>query len=100
MKPVLQLGQRSYEVYLTHMFVVFAFFHAFLASGKPILGICYGMQELARAAGGTVVPNEIREFGKAELVVDAVHPAPLSSLPDRGSCSEAWRAVVKCDSSP
>ena len=36
LKPVLRLGQRSYEVYLTHMFVVFAFFHAFLALGKPM----------------------------------------------------------------
>jgi peptidoglycan/LPS O-acetylase OafA/YrhL len=33
--PVLNLGQRSYEVYLTHMFVVFAFFNLFLLAGKP-----------------------------------------------------------------
>jgi peptidoglycan/LPS O-acetylase OafA/YrhL len=36
LKPVLRMGQRSYEVYLTHMFVVFAFFHVFLALGKPM----------------------------------------------------------------
>jgi peptidoglycan/LPS O-acetylase OafA/YrhL len=30
------LGQRSYEVYLTHMFVVFAFLHLFLALNKPM----------------------------------------------------------------
>ena len=60
---------------------------AVLASGKPILGICYGMQELARAAGGTVVPNEIREFGKAELVVDAVHAPIFESVPGH---SQAW----------
>lgn len=36
LKPMLRLGQRSYEVYLTHMFVVFAFFHTFLALGKPM----------------------------------------------------------------
>jgi peptidoglycan/LPS O-acetylase OafA/YrhL len=30
------LGRRSYEVYLTHMFVVFAFLHFFLAMGKPM----------------------------------------------------------------
>jgi peptidoglycan/LPS O-acetylase OafA/YrhL len=34
--PVLKLGGRSYEVYLTHMFVVFAFFHLFVAVGEPI----------------------------------------------------------------
>jgi peptidoglycan/LPS O-acetylase OafA/YrhL len=37
--PFLLLGQRSYEVYLTHMFVVFAFFHVFLAAGKPMRAI-------------------------------------------------------------
>jgi peptidoglycan/LPS O-acetylase OafA/YrhL len=35
LRPLAQLGQRSYEVYLTHMFVVFAFFHLFLLAGKP-----------------------------------------------------------------
>jgi peptidoglycan/LPS O-acetylase OafA/YrhL len=35
-KPLLMAGQRSYEVYLTHMFVVFAFFDWFVARGKPL----------------------------------------------------------------
>jgi len=34
--PALLLGQRSYEVYLTHMFVVFAFFDWFVRLGKPM----------------------------------------------------------------
>ena len=34
--PFRRMGQRSYEVYLTHMFVVFGFFHLFLALGKPM----------------------------------------------------------------
>ncbi|HEY6127837.1 MAG TPA: acyltransferase [Candidatus Acidoferrum sp.] len=34
--PLLRLGQRSYEVYLTHMFVVFAFFHFFLFAGNSL----------------------------------------------------------------
>jgi peptidoglycan/LPS O-acetylase OafA/YrhL len=37
--PLLNLGQRSYEVYLTHMFVVFAFFHIFLATGTRLAAI-------------------------------------------------------------
>jgi peptidoglycan/LPS O-acetylase OafA/YrhL len=32
--PLVKLGQRSYEVYLTHMFVVFAFFNLFVSMGK------------------------------------------------------------------
>jgi peptidoglycan/LPS O-acetylase OafA/YrhL len=34
--PLLRLGQRSYEVYLTHVFVVLAFFSLFVAAGKPM----------------------------------------------------------------
>ena len=41
-----------------------------LASGLPILGICYGMQLLARELGGELVPLDHREFGPAQLSVD------------------------------
>jgi peptidoglycan/LPS O-acetylase OafA/YrhL len=34
--PVLQMGQRSYEIYLTHMFVVIAAFAVFVDWGKPV----------------------------------------------------------------
>ena len=34
--PLLILGQRSYEIYLTHVFVVLGFFSLFLAAGKPM----------------------------------------------------------------
>jgi peptidoglycan/LPS O-acetylase OafA/YrhL len=36
LKPFLKLGQISYEVYLTHMFVVFALFDLFVWLGKPL----------------------------------------------------------------
>jgi peptidoglycan/LPS O-acetylase OafA/YrhL len=39
LRPLLQLGRLSYEIYLTHMFVVFAAFHFFLAAGKPTRSI-------------------------------------------------------------
>jgi peptidoglycan/LPS O-acetylase OafA/YrhL len=32
-------GRRSYEVYMTHMFVVFGFLHLFLFAGKPMWGV-------------------------------------------------------------
>ena len=34
--PVLQMGQRSYEIYLTHMFVVIGAFAVFVARGMPL----------------------------------------------------------------
>ncbi len=34
--PLLAYGRRSYEVYLTHMFVVFGCFNFFFARGKPL----------------------------------------------------------------
>ena len=34
--PVLQMGQRSYEIYLTHMFLVIGAFTVFDAWGKPL----------------------------------------------------------------
>lgn len=37
--PMLRLGQCSYEVYLTHMFVVFAFFAIFMKYGNPIWSV-------------------------------------------------------------
>jgi peptidoglycan/LPS O-acetylase OafA/YrhL len=37
--PLRMLGQRSYEIYLTHMFVVYALFNTFVILGKPMLAV-------------------------------------------------------------
>jgi GMP synthase (glutamine-hydrolysing) len=39
--------------------------------GVPTLGICYGMQLMARELGGTVESNEVSEFGKADVALES-----------------------------
>jgi peptidoglycan/LPS O-acetylase OafA/YrhL len=38
-RPLLWLGQRSYEIYLTHMFVVIALYVLFKRLGAPSIGV-------------------------------------------------------------
>jgi GMP synthase (glutamine-hydrolysing) len=37
--------------------------------GVPTLGICYGMQLMARDLGGTVESNDVSEYGKTEMAL-------------------------------
>lgn len=37
--PLRMIGQRSYEIYLTHMFVVYAFFNLFVSFGKQLIAV-------------------------------------------------------------
>ncbi|HUT75729.1 MAG TPA: glutamine-hydrolyzing GMP synthase [Armatimonadota bacterium] len=40
-------------------------------AGIPMLGICYGMQLMAKELGGEVAPTQIREYGRTELRVES-----------------------------
>lgn len=44
---------------------------ALLRLGVPVLGICYGMQQLAAQLGGRTEPGAVREFGYARLEITA-----------------------------
>lgn len=44
------------------------------SSGRPVLGICYGMQAMAHALGGAVAPSRAREYGRAEIEVPDASP--------------------------
>ncbi len=39
----------------------------------PILGICYGAQYLAQHFGGEVTPSRMREYGRAQLIIEDKH---------------------------
>jgi GMP synthase (glutamine-hydrolysing) len=59
--------------------------------GVPVLGICYGMQTMAKQLGGVVAPSTKREFGYAE--VRATAPCRLfEDIADR--VDEHGRAVL------
>ena len=45
-----------------------------VASGIPLLGICYGMQTLALALGGTVRKGERAEYGRTQVTRFGEHP--------------------------
>jgi GMP synthase (glutamine-hydrolysing) len=80
--------------------------------GVPLLGICYGMGILGQADGGVVMHSDHREYGKADLTIDAnddlfagftkgeattvwmSHGDRLEKLP------EGWEAIASSDNSP
>jgi len=53
-----------------------------LAMGIPVLGICYGMQWIAKNLGGKVEPAERREYGPAQLLVEKENSQLFHDFPD------------------
>ena len=61
--------------------------------GIPVLGICYGMQYLARELGGTVARTGTSEFGKTTLCV-AEQGLILQSMDPEEQCWMSHRDCV------
>ncbi len=49
---------------------------------KPMLGICYGHQLMARNLGGVVEPGKTQEFGRADILIDRAAPL-FAGLPKK-----------------
>ena len=64
-----------------------------LELGVPVLGICYGMQLLARELGGTVQGAEVGEFGRSQLTVGETGRL-LAGTPAEQTCWMSHRDTV------
>jgi GMP synthase (glutamine-hydrolysing) len=64
-----------------------AFDERWLDLGLPVLGVCYGMQLLAKHGGGTVERGAQREYGRAEITLErrCVLLEDLGSPPGSGT---------------
>ncbi|MBN1964867.1 MAG: glutamine-hydrolyzing GMP synthase, partial [Anaerolineae bacterium] len=82
-----------------------------LRNDWPVLGICYGMQLLAQAHGGRVVPAGRHEYGQAQIAIADLDGSPLSGLPspltvwmshgDRvETLPPGWQVLASSDNSP
>jgi GMP synthase (glutamine-hydrolysing) len=64
------------------------------ALGRPVLGICYGMQTMALQLGGKVDPGEKREFGYAQVAIressDLLHGIEDHLTQDNLSLLDVW----------
>ena len=60
----------------------------------PVLGICYGMQALAKALGGRVEAAEAGEFGRTDLTVVGDGGILLGGLPREQTCWMSHRDAV------
>lgn len=71
----------------------------------PILGICYGMQEIVHQLGGRVVGEGHREFGKTAI---NLCPLPVEDVQDDagaeqaapGAAGEEWSVPAACAKTP
>jgi len=78
-----------------------------LASAKPVLGICYGMQALTVALGGQVDPSTEREYGHAKLellmpgtMLDALSTVWMSHGDRITRMPEGFVALARSGNSP
>ena len=55
----------------------------------PVLGICYGQQTMCQQLGGRVEPGDDREFGRADITVEAASPL-FDGIWTQGESHPVW----------
>lgn len=83
--------------------------------GVPVLGICYGLQEIAWTFGGKVDPHDQREYGKAMIEVvktgraeadrlfegeEASIPVWMSHGDQLSKCPDEFEVIAKTPTAP
>jgi GMP synthase (glutamine-hydrolysing) len=67
---------------------------AVLGLGIPVLGFCYGIQEMALHLGGDIPKTDVGEYGFAELTVAEPECELLGGLPETSQCWMSHRDSV------
>ncbi|MDF1542698.1 MAG: glutamine-hydrolyzing GMP synthase [Anaerosomatales bacterium] len=65
-----------------------------LGLGIPVLGFCYGIQEMALQLGGTIPKTDIGEYGFAELTIIEPECELLAGVPEVSQCWMSHRDSV------
>ena len=63
---------------------------AVFEAGVPVMGICYGLQEIARTHGGKVEAHTHREYGYAKIKIEKIREL----LPFVQQTVDGWRVIV------
>ena len=61
-----------------------------LELGVPVMGICYGMQEMSRILGGGIDSAKTREYGFAEATVDPKSKLLARTAHDAQRTTQVW----------
>jgi peptidoglycan/LPS O-acetylase OafA/YrhL len=85
LSPLLKIGRYSYEIYLTHMFVVFSMFDLFVSVGKPmrLVPVLFVVVTLLSGALGGIVAT--------------LYSEPMNRMLRRRSLSLGNRPVAPLD---
>jgi len=65
------------------------FDRAWIASDLPMLGVCYGLQQVAHLLGGQVERGRAREYGLARILLDD-DPGPIFQDFEPGAAHPVW----------